>query len=63
MYVSDFALFSRLFLISELKCCSCVVFRFFMCISKKHLYVSVLEIVLSINVVGFHFVFVLIVTR
>ncbi len=29
MYVSDFALFSRLFLISELKCCSCVVFRFF----------------------------------
>ncbi len=23
-YVSDFALFSRLFLISELKCCNCV---------------------------------------
>ncbi len=37
-YVSDFALFSRLLLISELKCCNCVVLGF-SCASAKSVFV------------------------
>ncbi len=50
-HVSDFALFSRLLLISELTCCNCVKCWVFL----EHEQLVFIFIVLSINVEGFPF--------